>query len=231
MSRQIALGTLRDERVFSVERLTMDHLPIIMALQSKVKDTLTSSAFLSPLSEEEYTFILSGNGLMIGVFVEEKMVAFRAMLEPGLDAEHLGIDAGIPQPDLPKVIYSEISNVDPDYRGNGLQNYMGKLVLKEIDRERFRYICATVSPMNIPSLKDKFLLGLQVIALKEKYTGMLRYVFMKDLTLSLKESISDETCDVLVSDIEAQQALLKSRYRGIAMKELKGEWYIQYCKT
>lgn len=231
MNRQIALGTLRDERVFQVKRLTMDDLPLIMALQSKVKNTLTSSAFLSPLSEEEYIFILSGNGLMIGVFVEEKMIAFRAMLEPKLDAKHLGIDAGIPQADLPKVIYSEISNVDPDFRGNGLQSYLGKLVMKEIDREKFRYVCATVAPMNIPSIKDKFSLGLQVIALKEKYTGMLRYVFMKDLTMSLKESISDETRDVLASEIEAQQTLLKSGYHGIAMKELDGEWYIQYSKN
>src|SRR5699024_5338543 len=148
MSRQIATGTLRDERAFRVERLTIDDLPLIMQLQAKVKSTLISSDFLSPLSEEEYTYILSGNGFIIGVFLEEKMIAFRATLEPELDEEHLGIDVGLSQKDLPSVIYSEISNVDPDYRGNGLQNYMGKLVMAEINRKTFRYICATVAPMN-----------------------------------------------------------------------------------
>src|SRR5690625_2572737 len=175
MSRQIATGTLRDERVFQVEGLTMEDLPQIIQLQSKVKNTLTSSDFLSPLSEEEYTFILDGNGFMVGVFVEGKMIAFRAMLNPELDEEHLGIDAGLSQGDLPQVIYSDMSNVDPDYRRNALQNYMGKLVMKEIDRHRSRYVCVTVPRMNIPSVKDKFSLGLQVIALKEKHAGLLRY--------------------------------------------------------
>jgi len=230
MSRQIATGTLRDERVFQVEGLTMEDLPQIIQLQSKVKNTLTSSDFLSPLSEEEYTFILDGNGFMVGVFVEGKMIAFRAMLNPELDEEHLGIDAGLSQGDLPQVIYSEISNVDPDYRGNGLQNYMGKLVMKEIDRHRFRYVCATVAPMNIPSVKDKFSLGLQVIALKEKYAGMLRYVFYTDLSVSLKDIVYAEEHLVHIKKIEEQQALIQSGFLGTGIKEYDGEWYIQYCK-
>ena len=230
MNRQIASGTLRDERVFQVERLTMEDLPQIIQLQSKVKNMLTSSDFLSPLSEEEYTSILTGNGFMVGVFVEGKMIAFRAMLKPELDEEHLGIDAGLSQEDLPQVIYSEISNVDPDYRGNGLQNYMGKLVMKEIDRHQFRYVCATVAPMNIPSIKDKFSLGLQIIALKEKYTGMLRYVFFKDLSASLMDNVYAEEHFVHIKEIEEQQTLIQSGFLGTGIKEYDGEWYIQYCK-
>src|SRR5690625_4094941 len=114
------------------------------------------------------------------------------MLKPELDEEHLGIDAGLSQEDLPQVIYSEITIVDPDYRGNGLQNYMGKLVMKEIDRDKFYYVCATVAPMNIPSIKDKFSLGFQIVALKEKYEGMLRYVFMRDLSVSYQNLVYDE---------------------------------------
>src|SRR5690625_7632507 len=93
MSRQIATGTLRDERVFQVEGLTMEDLPQIIQLQSKVKNTLTSSDFLSPLSEEEYTFILDGNGFMVGVFVEGKMIAFGEVLNARLDEEQLGSDS------------------------------------------------------------------------------------------------------------------------------------------
>src|SRR5699024_3092134 len=181
MNRQIASGTLRDERIFQVERLTMKDLPQIIQLQSKVKNTLTSSDFLSPLSEEEYTSILTGNGFMIGVFVEGKMIAFRVMLNPELDEEHLGIDAGMSLEDLPQ----------------------------EIDRHQFRYVCATVAPMNIPSIKDKFSLGLQIIALKEKYAGMLRYVFFKDLSVSLKDIVYAEEHLVHIKEIEEQQALIQ----------------------
>ena len=34
----------------------------------------------------------------------------------------------------------------------------------------------TVAPFNIPSLKDKFAQGMEVAALKEKYSGSMRYV-------------------------------------------------------
>lgn len=230
MRKQIATGTLRDERTIQIERLTISDLPIIMQLQTKVKQTLDSDAFLSPLSEAEFTRILSGNGIMVGTFVDEKMIAFRAMLIPELDDTHLGLDAGLSEADLPNVIYSEISNVDPDYRGNGLQNYMGKLLMREIDREQFRYVCATVAPNNIPSIKDKFSLGLQVVALKEKYEGMLRYIFIKDLTVYFKESDYTETHLLAEADIASQQKLLHRGFRGISIKKRNDTWYIKYGK-
>src|SRR5699024_12431904 len=112
MNRQIASGTLRDERVFQVERLTMEDLPQIIQLQSKVKNTLTSSDFLSPICEEEYTSILTGNGFMVGVFVEGKMFEFRALLDPVLDEVLLGFDTGISQIALQLTIYSVCSLLD-----------------------------------------------------------------------------------------------------------------------
>lgn len=230
MNRQIASGTLRDERLFQVERLTMEDLPQIIQLQSKVKNTLTSSDFLSPLSEEAYTSILTGSGFMVGTFVEEKMIAFRAMLYPVLDEDHLGIDAGLPLTDLSKVIYSEITIVDPDYRGNGLQNYMGKLVMKEIDRDKFYYVCATVAPMNIPSIKDKFSLGFQIVALKEKYEGMLRYVFMRDLSVSYQNRVYDEEKLVSAQEIEEQQTVIQRGFKGTAIKRIDGSCYLLYSK-
>ena len=82
----------------------------------------------------------------------------------------------------PLVLYSEISNVDPDFQGNGLQVLLGKVLMKEVDPQRFRYICTTVAPFNIASLKDKFAHGMQIVALKVKYGDLLRYILMKDLT-------------------------------------------------
>ena len=34
---------------------------------------------------------------MIGAYYNEQLIAFRAMLEPELDEEHLGKDAGLPR--------------------------------------------------------------------------------------------------------------------------------------
>lgn len=223
MSKLITKDTLQDGQIFQVERLTIDELPILLELQTKVIHSLVKKDVLQPLSVEEFTTILNGKGFIIGVFFGGKLIAFRAMLEPVLDEEHLGIDAGLIEEELLMVIYQEISNVDPAYQGNGLQTYMGNLVMKLVDKERFRYVCATVAPFNIPSLKDKFALGLEIVSLDEKYEGKLRYTFIKDLTSSLnKRLINDETL-IPMGEIEEQQRLLQSGLRGTAMKEISGK--------
>lgn len=230
MSTTIATGALRDGQVFYVRYLTLNDLSVIMKLQDKVKHALFSRATLEPLSEEEFTVILSGHEFMIGVFSEEKMIAFRAMLKPELDKEHLGIDAGLQQKELPLVIYSEISNVDPNYRGNGLQTYMGKLLMERIDDKQFHYVCATVAPFNIPSLKDKLMLGMEIVALKKKYGGKLRYVLMKNL-VSYHECTFTEKKLIKMQDSQMQQKLLLAGLRGVAIKSVDGEWYVAFFRV
>ncbi|ASN06049.1 GNAT family N-acetyltransferase [Virgibacillus necropolis] len=230
MNTKLTNGTLRDGQAFHVRYLIVEDIPIILNLQEKVKHALQSPATLEPLSKEEFNVILSGHELMIGVFIEEKIIAFRAMLDPEVDDEHLGIDAGLLPEELPKVIYSEISSVDPDYRGNGLQMYMGKLLMKRIDVKRFQYVCATVAPLNIPSLKDKLSLGLKIVALKEKYGGKLRYILIKDLTAKPEDTLTDETF-ILSTDITEQQKVLEAGFRGVSIKEENKELYIGYCRV
>ena len=152
-----------------------------MELQEKVIASLNVASFLQPLSEEEFLFILNGNGSMIGAFHDDRLIAFRAMLEPEIDEHHLGIDAGLSESELPSVLYSEVTNVDPEYRGNKLQQILGELLMEHVDKDRHRYVFATVAPFNIASLKDKFALGMHIISLEKKYGNLLRYTLMKDL--------------------------------------------------
>ncbi|ASK63779.1 N-acetyltransferase [Virgibacillus phasianinus] len=229
MSATIAIDKLHNGQTFYVRYLSINDLPLIMQLQEKVKHALSSPATLEPLSEEEFKIILSGHQLMIGVFLEERMIAFRAMLEPEIDNEHLGIDAGLPPEELPKVLYSEISNVDPEYRGNGLQTYMGKLLMERLDKKRFQYVCATVAPFNIPSLKDKLLLGMKIVALKEKYSGKLRYVLMNSLSETDKDSCKDKIT-ISMNDSNAQQKCLKSGFQGSSIKQKNNDWYVVFSK-
>jgi hypothetical protein len=207
----------------------MDDLPLLIRLQEIVKSMLTSDDHLEPLSKAEFSFILSGNGLMIGVFTGDELIAFRALLIPELDDEHLGIDTGLARDELTKVIYSEVSNVHPKYRGNGLQTYMGEIIMENIDTSRFHYVCATVAPFNIPSIKDKLSLGMEIVALKRKYGEKLRYIFFKRLVKS-ETTYDQEEVSIKMEDMEKQRVFLRNGYRGIAIKKVNGEWSVQYCK-
>lgn len=211
--------------MFTYRKLTEADLGIIQAVQADVCAALENLAVLQPLSDEELLNILSGNGVMIGVFVSDRLIAFRALLKPQVDEdEHLGADVGAD--DFTRVLYQEISNVHPDFRGHGLQKLMAGWIMDEIDLGQFDWICATVMPYNIASLKDKFAQGMYVYALKWKYGGKLRYVFGKDLRGN--REFTNDSIHVSMGDTEQQQQLLADGFVGVAMEQVDGDWIVVY---
>ncbi|MFC5604594.1 hypothetical protein [Sporosarcina koreensis] len=220
---------LRSGQEVAIRNLDHNNLEQIMDLQEKVIASLDVSSFLQPLSEEEFNFILNGSGSMIGAFHGERLIAFRAMLEPEIDEHHLGKDAGLRDVELPSVLYSEVTNVDPEYRGNSLQRILGELLMRNIDKSRHRYVFATVAPFNIASLKDKFALGMHIISLKKKYGNLLRYTLMKDLLADEETGTLAITVDM--SDIMKQQSLLEDGWIGVGQEEVDGTWEVKFQKN
>ncbi|MER2109222.1 MAG: GNAT family N-acetyltransferase [Solibacillus sp.] len=223
----IAQGFL-GEHAYTAKKLDVAAIPALMELQQAVVDALPDKAILQPLDEDELRFILEGNGVMIGIFVAEQLIAFRALLEPELDDEHLGRDIGLTEKELGKVLYQEISNVHPNFRGHGLQQTMANIIMKQVDTEKHQIICATVMPYNIASLKDKFAQGMHVAALKYKYGGKLRYVFTKSLIEQIEFGV--ELREVSMGATEEQQQLLKQGFIGAEMKKIENDWFITYRK-
>ncbi|MFT9820389.1 GNAT family N-acetyltransferase [Lysinibacillus sp. NPDC056185] len=216
------------ETPFFVTTLNLQHLQEIEKLQLEVYQSLADQSVLQPLSTEEFDYILSGNGMMIGAYVGDELIAFRALLNPPVDDEHLGYDCGIVEDEFHKVLYQEISNVSPTYRGYGLQKTLAQIVMGHIDLEKYDYVCSTVKPYNIPSLKDKFSQGLVVKGLKIKYVDKLRYVFYKDLRQELPTFTEKMT--ISMDDTVGQQQLLKQGYIGTSMYENQDDWFVVYEK-
>lgn len=216
------------EQTYTVRLLTMEDLASILQLQTDVYESLEDKTALQPLTTEEFEVILHGEGLMIGAFVKNNLIAFRALLVPPLDEDHLGYDIGLSEEELNTVIYQEISNVHPAYRGFGLQKTLASIIMAELDHSHYDYVCATVKPFNIPSLKDKFVQGMMIGALKVKYGGLLRYVFFKKLRQ--EETAFTQECLVLMSDTQQQQRLLAEGWLGVQLHEDTSEWYVIYKK-
>ena len=214
---------------FHVTLLSLEHIEQILSLQNVVVEALEDKSRLQPLSLEEFQYILEGNGMMIGAFIENELIAFRALLVPPIDDEHLGLDIGIPESELHRVIYQEISNVHPNCRGNGMQKILATVIMNELQKDdsKYDYVCCTVAPFNIPSLKDKFAQGMEIAALKKKYGGSMRYVFVKELRENIEKNWMDVR-SVPMSDAGGQQALLSDRYRGYEMKKVDGDFVVKF---
>jgi hypothetical protein len=223
-------GTLKQNNdPFHVTLLSLEHIEQILSLQNVVVEALEDQGRLQPLSLEEFQYILEGNGMMIGAFIENELIAFRALLVPPIDDEHLGLDIGLPESQLHRVIYQEISNVHPNCRGNGMQKILAAVIMDELQKEdsQYDYVCCTVAPFNIPSLKDKFAQEMEIAVLKEKYGGSMRYVFVKELRGD-KERDWTDVKDVPMSDAGGQQALLSEGYRGYEMEKVDGDFVVKF---
>ena len=214
---------------FHITLLSREHIEKILSLQDVVVGALEDKSRLQPLSLEEFQYILEGNGMMIGAFIENELIAFRALLVPPIDEEHLGLDIGLPESELHRVIYQEISNVHPNNRGNGIQKILATVIMDELQNEdsKYDYVCCTVAPFNIPSLKDKFAQGMEIAALKAKYGGSMRYVFVKELRGG-KEKNWTEIKSVPMSDAGGQQALLSKGYRGYEMEKTDDTFIVKF---
>ncbi|MDW0110248.1 GNAT family N-acetyltransferase [Sporosarcina aquimarina] len=220
---------LKDGTNLPVEVLTIEDLPEVKQLQAKVFESLANRAFLQPLEEEDFLNILGGNGVVIGVRSGGRLIAFRAMLDPGEDPEHLAKDARIPKEEWSTVLYSEITNVDPEFQGNGLQRQLGTIVFNEVDTNKYHYICATVAPYNIASIKDKLALGMHIAALSIKYETLTRYIMLKNLKKDVEKAAND-TRKVSMGAIDEQQQLLKEGWIGTSIHEDQEGWTVVYQK-
>ncbi|GAB6561306.1 MULTISPECIES: GNAT family N-acetyltransferase [Bacillus] len=223
-------GSLKqNNESFHVTLLSLENIEQILSLQNVVVEALEDKSRLQPLSLEEFQYILEGNGMMIGAFIENELIAFRALLVPPIDDEHLGLDIGIAESELHRVIYQEISNVHPNSRGNGMQKILATVIMDELQKEdsQYDYVCCTVAPFNIPSLKDKFAQGMEIATLKEKYGDSMRYVFVKELRENIEKNWTDVK-SVPMSDAGGQQALLSDGYRGYEMKKVDGAFVVKF---
>ncbi|AAP24371.1 MULTISPECIES: hypothetical protein [Bacillus] len=214
---------------FHVTLLSLEYIEQILLLQNVVVEALEDKSRLQPLSQEEFQYILEGNGMMIGAFIENELIAFRALLVPPIDDEHLGLDIGLPESELHRVIYQEISNVHPNCRGNGMQKILATVIMDELQKEdsKYDYVCCTVAPFNIPSLKDKFAQGMKIAALKEKYGGSMRYVFVKELREDNERDWTDIK-SIPMNNAGGQQALLSEGYRGYKMEKVDEDFVVKF---
>lgn len=183
----------------NIEDLNIRYLNKIIKLQTAVYTSLDNKAQLETLSREEFEVVLS-QGYAAGIIIDGDIVAFRAFLIPDdKDAEHLALDVNLATVNS---IYSEVSLVHPNHRGQGMQTKMGEYLLKKVEESgRYKYVLATVAPDNLPSLIDKFRLGFVIAQTKFKYQHKLRHILLKEVKHASNLE-SDEITYVPYNDTE-----------------------------
>jgi ribosomal protein S18 acetylase RimI-like enzyme len=212
-----------------------NYLDKIMELQDYVTAGLPDTQTFVGDSRE---FILNevmaeGKGIAMGVISDDNLVAFRTISFPFPDSEsNLGREWGLPEGELGKVAILEATVVHPDYRGNRLQRKMLSHGIKLIEERGYRYICATVSPFNYPSLSTVMSFGFMIRDIQSRggvYEGRIRFLLGKDLK-EPSNGYPTEIVSVSNSDIVVQTDLLKEGFIGFALHKRPDGFDILYGK-
>lgn len=95
--------------------------------------------------------------------------------------DNLGWDIGLSDNELSEVVHMESAVVASEYRGMGLQRKMLEYAQSLIDSKNFHYLMATVSPDNPASYHTLERCGYRMMTEKEKYGGLLRRIYMKQI--------------------------------------------------
>lgn len=100
---------------------------------------------------------------------------------PKESEDNLGRDIGLNESELNKVVHMESVAVLPKYRGKGLQLAMLRFAEELIDKTKYKYFIATVSPDNKWSYNSFEKNGYKLITTKEKYDGLMRRIYLKEV--------------------------------------------------
>lgn len=98
---------------------------------------------------------------------------------PHFSDDNLGRDIHLDETLLDEVVHMESAVVLKHYRGRGLQLKMLRYAESIIDKRKYHYFLATVSPNNLASCKSFEKNGYKHMLTKEKYDGLIRRIYMK----------------------------------------------------
>lgn len=228
-------GTLRnissnENYNYKIIQLNSTWLDKLFYLQEECVKNLKDTSLYYPLTRDELTDVLMGNGIVLGILVKEILVGFRVMSFLDDETKKLGamIDLNLEQ--LKDLVFFESTIIKKDYRGNRLQSKMISLALKYFIKEnRFHHFVSTVSPFNYPSLINLMRNDFVIKKLAWIYDNVPRYILYRSSNVS-SSSPFNKTHLIDLYDLETQLNYFKNGYIGISIEKKIHKQYIKMIK-
>jgi GNAT superfamily N-acetyltransferase len=169
------------ENVFKFKRCTIEDIDFICNLQETTFSHLEDKSILRYNSRKMLAACISDPHFTMGVFHEEKLIAFAMLFDGKNSDENIGKDLEIPDEKLKFVINFKLVIVSPEYRGNGLQLKLIDKLEKIAKDKGKKLICTTTSPFNTHSSDNFLKAGFVFHSSVVKYNGLDRNIYYKKL--------------------------------------------------
>lgn len=166
---------------FEFKECTLEDLDEICLIQEEAFEAMVDDSLLRRNSRDALAACLNEPHYTLGAFYKGEMAGFAVLFDPKLTSESIALSAGFSEDIAKQSVNFKLVIVRPSYRGNGLQTAFIEKLGQKAREKGFKKIFATVSPDNEFSKNNFIKNGYVFHSQKEKYGGLLRNIYYKDI--------------------------------------------------
>lgn len=122
-------------------------------------------------------------GTILKAVVDGVLAGFLVIRYPKEAEDNLGSYVSLTAQERELVAHMESAAVRPEFRGMGIQKKLMKKGEEMLANTEYTYLMGTAHPDNVYSVNNFRQLGYEIIAKENKYGGLSRYVFYREIPL------------------------------------------------
>lgn len=193
----------------------------IYELTSEVYEGIENKEIFSHDSKDDLRHLIEGGGAFVGVFDDDKLVAYRSLKVPDLE-DNLANDVDF-YIDPESVIVNDTVVVLKEYRGRNLQNLTRQKLEDKYKDSKYTNKMSTISPKNHRSYKNTLDSGYMLVSLRKKYPdeespeGYDRFILLKSDDLNYK--FTDKERTIHAHETESLRKAFEENYFGVSVDE------------
>jgi hypothetical protein len=180
-----------------------------------------------PTTDEELERLLTGKGVSVGVWHDDKLICMRAVITDAEWVRHSIMEMGLDHDEKKSLAVTDHCVVDKEYRGNNIQ-FLTNYELESRVAERFDELATTVAPMNVFSLQNVINCGFHIVKAGMLYGGYLRYTLVKKFRSDVSIWTNGHHA-IPIRDIEKQKQLISAGCVGYKMKRTHSGFTVLYA--
>lgn len=176
------------EQVFTIRRGTKQDADAVFELMQSVKNRMEHSEWYVTDTKEyieahlgEQGMVLlaeTQDGKLVGYFIVD-FPAVRLQVQEDPENDNLGKELRMDERNLALVAHMDSAAVVPEYRGHHLQYRLLQAAEELLQDFPYEYYLCTIHPDNRASLHTMMRAGYVIVAEREKYQGLSRYILYK----------------------------------------------------
>ena len=160
---------------------TEKDIPELMSMIHEIYDAILIKEWFCLNNDEAVTGYMTTGGFSLKAVCDGELAGVFIVRTKELGEENIGYDLKFDEEQRKQAAHMEIAMVRKEYRGQGLQRHMMEKAEEILKEQGFHYLLGTAHPDNVASVNSFLRLNYEQVMTKEKYGGMRRSIFCKEI--------------------------------------------------